>query len=148
MEWGWGRERSGDDDRGAGLRMRKLVQKTLLLDSGLLQPFISFVVERNVRLRTVPVKAFLKAIRVPAFAIYVRVSPDTALRRFVTREATAGREFNEKNLEKRFENGFRLCEWFHNIYVSVQLPLVVVNAESEVSYNNIKKVAAAIVKVN
>ena len=130
--------------RSAGMKTRNRKQVALLIDCGLLQPFISFEVEVNTSEKGIPLHAFLLAISLPALVIYVRVSAEKAFQRYVTRNIIAGKGLKKNHLRRRFENGFRICEQLHEIYLTLGLPLWVLDAEEKINHSQLQEFARQI----
>lgn len=96
--------------RVAGARMRNSLGMPLLVDSGILQPFVSFDIEWNLGNSEVPTEPLLNALTLPALALYVKTPPEVAYERYVSREQRAGRALPAGNLRSRFDKGYEMCE--------------------------------------
>jgi thymidylate kinase len=118
--------------RIAGMRMRRATTAPLLIDSGLLQPFVSFAIEWNLRGSAVPTDAFLSALSPPDLAIYVRTSPEEAYERYVTREVAAQRPLPRGDLLGRFHKGHDMCLHLAEMYSRLGLRLEVVDCDGPI----------------
>lgn len=99
--------------RTAGLRLRGDLKGKLLIDSGNLQPLISFFVEYDHDMIEIGIRNLLKILSLPSFIIYFHVSPETAMKRYVTREKKLGNFVFAKNLMQRFERGYETAEYIY-----------------------------------
>ena len=86
--------------RTLGMRMRDLSNGAILLDAGVLQPFVSFQTEDSVSEKALPVADLLDLIPLPDAALFVDVDPETAQSRYVRRETACGRAI--KGTAERF----------------------------------------------
>jgi len=111
--------------RLAGLRMRGDLIGRLLLDSGVLQPLISFDVEYNLDLVPWDVDPLVRLLPLPSCALYVRVQPEVAMRRYLAREQAHGRTVPMKRVEDRFYRGFKTAENLYHICIKNQIPCIV-----------------------
>ena len=130
--------------RSAGLNMRNQERGLFLIDSGLLQPFVSFEIEVNSSEKKFPIGAFLLAISLPSLVIYVRVSAKTAFKRYTNRDSGLRKRNVRGAFIRQFERGFRTCEDIYRICLDMGIPLLVFNAEDRISQTKIKKFAEQI----
>ena len=101
--------------RLASISGQERAKTRLLVDSGVIQPLITYVIEDQKGNYPLPVAALMGALPMPRLAIYFTVSPEIAMSRYVEREAQdlsrprrrnhGGGEFIE-----RFNQGRVLCE--------------------------------------
>lgn len=96
--------------RMAALRLRGGVAGRLLVDAGVLQPLVSFDAEQNLRQVNWDCLRMAELLPLPAQAIYVRVPPDVALRRYLERESREGRPVARVGIEDRFRRAFTTAE--------------------------------------
>ncbi len=96
--------------RSAGIKRCKKSQLTLLVDSGVLQPFVSFCVENYCLLRSFPFEALWSSLILPKYTIYVCLPPEVALDRYLKRESKSHRKLDINNIYQRFNNAFEVCE--------------------------------------
>jgi hypothetical protein len=96
--------------RVAGIKMRDTNGMPLLIDSGILQPFVSFDIEGNLGDAAVPTASLLAALALPQLALYVKAPVEIAYQRYVARERGAGRKLPAGNLRSRFDRGYEMCE--------------------------------------
>lgn len=80
------------------------------VDSGLLQPIISFAAEHNRRLDRVPLAAILPLLALPQVLIYMRAAPALALRRYLARERLRLDAGAEQQFERQFGYAYAVCE--------------------------------------
>lgn len=73
------------------------------MDTGLLQPVVSFAAEYNAGLAPVPVSAALAAVDLPHIAIHVTSTPDLALQRYVARDAARLVNADRRQLAAQFD---------------------------------------------
>jgi len=64
--------------RLASMEVRKARPWTLLVDSGIVQPLVSYLVEQNVKKLNLPLRALMSTVPFPSAVIYVRVKPEVA----------------------------------------------------------------------
>lgn len=131
--------------RIAGTKMRRATSAPLLVDSGVLQPFISFAIEWNVRGSYVPAEAFLGTLALPELAIYVKVPPEVAYERYVRRAAILNRELPPGDVRPRFHKGYETCERLCELYQQRNLTLEVLNAENMMQEGELMSFAQTII---
>lgn len=130
--------------RIAGMRMRRATTAPLLIDSGLLQPFVSFAIEWNLRGSDVPIGAFLRALALPDLAIYVRASPEAAYERYVAREVAARRPLPAGDLLGRFYKGYDMCHRLVDLYARLGLRLEVVDCDKPIADSVLVQIAQGV----
>lgn len=111
--------------RVAGLHMRQDLDGCLLLDSGVLQPLVSFEVEYNLQLIEWNVERLARALPLPLYALYVRVEPEIAMQRYMDRERRQGRSVLMERIEDRFVRGFKTAERLHEICVALGICCII-----------------------
>ena len=82
----------------------------LHVDSGLLQPIVSFAAEHNRQLNPIPLSAILPLLALPQILIYMRAAPALALRRYLVRERDRLDAEAEQRLERQFEQAYIVCQ--------------------------------------
>jgi len=87
----------------------------LLVDSGVIQPLITYVIEDQKGSCPLPVAALMEPLPMPSLAVYFTVSSKTAMDRYVEREAQdrsrpRRRNHGGEDFIERFNNGRVLCE--------------------------------------
>lgn len=117
--------------RIAGIKLRRTMSAPMLIDSGMLQPFVSFAIERNVDERHTPTNAFLSAVVLPSVALYTDAQPDVAYQRYVDREVAAGRALPIGNLRKRFDHAYQVCQLLCSRYDNSPKKLIRIDASKE-----------------
>ena len=127
--------------RIAGLRKRKSSGWSLLIDSSVLQPFVSFVVEENLKDLTIPLVALFAAVPKPACAVYVRATVDTALERYIARQTTRGAAMTENGLKQRFRDGLAMCDWLCNACQEIGVPVLVLDVERQMQPDQLRRFA-------
>ena len=130
--------------RIAGMRMRRATTAPLLIDSGLLQPFVSFAIEWNLRGSEVPISAFLNALALPDLAIYVRASPEAAYERYVAREVAAQRALPRGDLQGRFLMGYEMCQRLVDLYAHLGLRLEIVDCDEQIADSVLVHIAQSV----
>lgn len=93
--------------RWAGMALRPRETGWLLLDSGVLQPFVSYAIEYGGRVP--PVEPLLAALPMPRVALYVRAAAPTARARYVARARAAQKELPCEDWTRRFAVGEATC---------------------------------------
>lgn len=88
--------------RWLGLLKRNMRDGAFLVDSGVLQPIISFQVEENTSLDPVPLKEILASIPLPDIFIFINVPPPVAMERYMQREIAHNRPI--KGTDVTFRN--------------------------------------------
>jgi thymidylate kinase len=78
------------------------------VDSGLLQPIVSFAAEHNRRLDSVPVAAIVRQLDLPRVLIYLQAAAALALPRYIEREKLDAE--TAKHLEPQFVQAYNVCE--------------------------------------
>ena len=101
--------------RLAGLAGNKEGGTRVLIDSGVIQPLITYLVEDQKGGYPLPVAALLEALPIPRLAVYFTVSPEAAMKRYVEREAQdlarpRRRNYGGEDFIERFNKGLILCE--------------------------------------
>jgi|GEM_PF-2006425 len=101
--------------RLAGLAGNQKSGTRVLVDSGVIQPLITYLVEDQKGEYPLPIAALLAALPIPRLAVYFAVSPETAMNRYVKREAQdlarpRRRNYDGEDFIERFNKGFILCE--------------------------------------
>ena len=134
--------------RIASMEVRKARSRTLLVDSGVIQPIVSYLVEQNIRRARLPLHALMSIAPFPAVLIYVRVDPEIAYRRYVARQTELGGAINHQGLRRRFEDGYAFCEWFHDQCVSADLPTIVIETSVRMKTNQLMSLAEEIMKLS
>ena len=130
--------------RVAGIKLRRTMSAPLLIDSGLLQPFVSFVIERNLDDKNIPKEALLSAVVLPSLAVYVRVDPEIAYQRYIEREIKEGRDLPFGDLRKRFDDAYELCEWIYATYRDSNRIVHVVDTSRKITEEEMEALAASI----
>ena len=130
--------------RTASMAMRKAYPRTLLIDSGVLQPLVSFVVEQNERKLEPPLRALMAVVPFPAAAIYVRVDPELAYRRYISRQTRSGILMADHGLRSRFDHGLSFCEWLYDYCNYLKLPTMVIDSSDHLDSNHLVDVAERI----
>lgn len=120
--------------RIAGLWVRGDLSETLLVDSGVIQPLVSFDIEHNFRGIEWDPRPLLRGLPLPARAVYVRVRPSVALERYMQRERSSGRGVSEDGIWERFNRAFRTAERVYEACVDLGVRCL--------SYENEKPVSA------
>lgn len=126
--------------RIAGLRMRGDIAGSLLLDSGVLQPLVSFEVEYNSSFLQIDALDIIKTLPLPSCALYVRVEPGIAMQRYLDREKKYGRTFSMKYIEMRFAKGFEMAERLHTACVDMGVYCVVYNNEIPLTKHGVSQI--------
>jgi len=72
------------------------------VDSGMLQPFVSFEAEENRYGAKVPLAALIQCIPLPEVVVFVNVPPETALERYCQRGGQAVSRYEENRLREMF----------------------------------------------
>lgn len=132
--------------RVAGIKMRRTMSAPLLIDSGLLQPFVSFAIERNIEDRHIPREALLDSVVLPTLAVYVHVAPENAYFRYIDREIGSGRELPHGDLRKRFDDAYEICQWVRERYENSQKILHVVDTSGDISDEQLENLARSILE--
>ena len=116
--------------RLAGIRSRPRCGSSLQIDSGLLQPFVSFAIEINRERRCYPLDSLLRIVPMPTFALYVQSSPEVAFTRYMDR----GPRITEapEILRERFDDGLRVCDLLHNTCEQYGTNVAVIDVNNEV----------------
>jgi hypothetical protein len=93
-------------------QMRRGVAATphwqIQIDTGLLQPIVSFAAEHNWRLDPVPLAAILPKLDLPRILIYLQATAPLALARYVAREKPDAQ--TSSRLERQFVQAYDVCE--------------------------------------
>jgi thymidylate kinase len=131
--------------RLAGMNMRGDDEARLLIDSGILQPFVSFEIERNVSMKKIPIDALLNTLPLPDLIIYIRVSAETAFNRYISRGRINGKKKLRETLRGRFQKGMLICESIRQRLEKFRTPLMILNAEEEISSIDLEKFATRII---
>ena len=95
--------------RLAGIRTRCRLGPSLLIDSGLLQPFVSFAIEVNRERRCYPLDSLLRTLPMPTLAFYVKTFTEVAFSRYLDRGPLTAEP--PEVLRERFDDGLGVCEW-------------------------------------
>lgn len=127
--------------RIAGLRQRPQTGLSLLIDSSVLQPFVSFTIEENINNLAIPSRALFVAIPKPACAIYVRASADTAIDRYKTRQKSISAPLIENGLKQRFQDGLAMCDWLCKACHEIDVPVLVLDVEERLKEGAIEDFA-------
>lgn len=127
--------------RLASMKIRQAPHGTFLIDSGIMQPFVSYYIEQNLLGLNVPLPALLSVVPFPAAAVYVRTEPELAYRRYVARQREIGGSLNEQGLRGRFDDGFALCEWLHEYCTAVKLPTLVIDSSEPLGPDQLENLA-------
>ena len=128
--------------RIAGLRMRGDLTGSLLLDSGVLQPLVSFDVEYNLPLIQWDVERLAKTLPLPSCALYVRVEPEVAMQRYLDRERKQGGTVPMERIEERFARGFRTAEQLYEVCVALGVRCTVCDNKWPVSRETLAGIVA------
>jgi len=123
--------------RSSAMKKKGDLQRVLLVDGGILQPFISFSVEYNILLKKVPTDPFLSALALPSHAVYVRTSPEVAQKRYLAREEENQRPVNKENLGARFAAAFEICEYLYTKCRSLGIRAGIVPVEKKVETDSL-----------
>jgi thymidylate kinase len=91
--------------RVASLKTRKFTGISILKDSGVLQPIVSFEIEENKTNDAAPVKELLDFVPLPDVAFFVRVDPDIAMSRYLERKCKMGYNSSKSVSLKSFMKG-------------------------------------------
>ena len=126
--------------RVAGLRKRGNIAGSLLLDSGVLQPLISFEVEYNLSFLQIDALGIIKNLPLPSCAIYVKVEPGVAMRRYLGREKENGRTIYMRNIEMRFTKGFDMAERLYRACEDMGVNCVVYNNDIPLTRNGVSQI--------
>lgn len=124
--------------RVAGLRFRGDVTRRFLKDSGILQPLISFDVEYNTELLDINMKAILELLPLPSYAVYGRIEPDIAMKRYVLREEAQGKTVCRKSIEERFHRGHLMAEQLYQTCGLLGIRCSVLDLEAPVSKEQLR----------
>ena len=98
--------------RSAQMKQHETVSEhwSLDVDSGLLQPIVSFAAEHNRRLDPIPLAVILPLLALPRILIYMRAAPALALQRYLAREQHRLDAGAEQQLERQFEQAYIVCQ--------------------------------------
>lgn len=124
--------------RIAGLRSRGDVTQRFLKDSGVLQPLISFDVEHNLELLDINVKTILELLPLPSYAVYGRIAPEIAMKRYLLREEAQGRAVCREMIEQRFYRGHLMAEQLYHTCGLLGIRCVVLDLEAPVSKEQLR----------
>lgn len=130
--------------RMSGLHLRGDLEGSLLVDSGVLQPLISCEIEYNLALIDWNVEQLVEVLPLPSRAIYVRVGPETALKRYLERGSMTGRGVQLKGIEHRFERGFQVAEDLYLMCRDGGVRCVVYDNEDEISLAGVARIRSSI----
>lgn len=135
--------------RSAGIKSRGNTEGAILIDAGILMPFVSFFTVYDVSFKEVPFEPILSALELPSHVIYVRTSPELARERYENREKrkkSRRKHFffsalNYKNLNERFSNAFQCCEYLYAKCYSMGIEIDVVDPENGMEKGSIEEIA-------
>ncbi len=130
--------------RMAGLALRPARGVSLLIDSGILQPFVSIEKERHSGGVRIPGERMLARLPRPAVAIYVRAPVAVALQRFLDRERTSGRVLRERDMLPRFQAAEDRCKELAAACRSWGSALVVIDVERTPNRESLQALARRI----
>ena len=134
--------------RLASMDIRNACRRTLLIDSGILQPLVSYLVEQNIRKVTPPLRALIPVLPFPAATIYVRVNAEVAYRRYMSRQGGTEIAFDGTGLRGRFEDGFTLCEWLHDYCTAVKIPTLIVDSSDRLNADQLEKLTEKVLELS
>lgn len=117
--------------RNACLQRRDSLPGTLLIDSGILQPFVSFEVEYNRNGIYYDIENLLRMMPLPEYAVYIRVSPLVAMKRYNERAKNAGLDVPLVTDASRFEAGYAISEKIYSFCRTLGVNIAVVDATDQ-----------------
>jgi len=88
--------------RQAGISLREK-KNSILVDSGILQPFISFEIEEKITFSVIPLKSLLRGLALPDLVLFFSIPPSIAKTRYELRGMNGEGRIVRKNGEKYFE---------------------------------------------
>lgn len=99
--------------RHAGI-VKRSNEDSILADSGILQPFISFEIEKNLSDTSIPIRCLLRGCPLPDIIINFHISPITAKERYELR----GLRGEGQLIRENSENYFHRAEELHKRLIS------------------------------
>ena len=134
--------------RLASMEVRKARPRTLLVDSGIVQPLVSYLIEQNTSKLNIPLCALMSTVPFPSAVVYVRVKPEVAYRRYLERQSVFGDRTVHQSLRSRFDDGYVLCEWLQDYCTFKNVPNVVVDASDRLAPDQMADLARRIMTLS
>lgn len=138
--------------RWASMKMQSNDMPLLLVDCGVIQPLVSFVIENQIADEHLPFRSFINLFPSPLAAIYFRCQPETALERYVHREKIDRQRPMRSNLgsvdlASRFETGFELCQLLAEHFRQAGTPVIEIDTEHPLSPQMSQQISEQLVTV-
>ena len=134
--------------RIASMEVRKARPRTLLVDSGILQPIVSYLIEMNIGKLNAPLRALLSIVPFPSAVVYVRVKPEVAYHRYLERQGVFRDRTIHQDLRSRFDDGYVFCEWLHEYCNFMSVPNIVVDASEQLTPYQLADLAGRIMELS
>ncbi len=133
--------------RSAGINCRK-ENSVILIDSGILQPFISFEIEENSSDITVPIHPILNGCALPDVVINFEVAPSIAIERYKQRGLSGEGMVIRENSRKHFKRAEKLRKNLVDYCKMKNVQIVEVNSSQEFNERYLTRKLVEIRKFN